>query len=354
LFGVLLLAGCTTEENPPQQTLHHSNPTTTTPGTPAPGQNNNDGEHGTAVPAGPAVAPDPGTSLGSDTWADGKKIDANVTISAGSTITVAPGAVVTIAANVAITVRGTLKAAANAQHGKLTGTGWAGILVAQGGTLDLNSLDIQGAQSAIWTQTGNTGATITNSVINGDTPFKMETGSKLAIVSSKITATASSAIAGTFTASHMDYDKGTAPGLVLNDAAGTMTISDSNLTGKGGPDFVVSDAGKLVKVEYSTISGSHCALHFGSVDQYTIDHVSFDNIDATATNSYAAMLYGSGAGPNTITASNIDGILDLSGTNGPLTITKSFVSPTASLQGTPSPTSAATSRIADAQPRATQ
>jgi hypothetical protein len=168
-------------------------------------------------------------------------------------------------------------------------------------------------------------------------------------VKTKVKASSSSAIAGTFTASYMEYDKTTASGLILNDPAGSMTFSDSTLKGAGGGDYVISDAGKLVKLEYTVVSGSHCGLHFGSVDQYSLDHVSLD------LNSYGAMLYGSGAGPNTISSSNVQGTeynLDMKGTNGPLKIDNTYLAPAAQTVGTPTPTNALTDRLANAQPRA--
>jgi hypothetical protein len=146
----------------------------------------------------------------------------------------------------------------------------------------------------------------------------------------------------------MDYDKGAAEGLELNDAAGSMTISDSTLRGLGGGDYVVSRQGKLVKVEYTTITGSHCGLHFNAVDRYVIDHVSDDQ------NAYGAMLYGSGAGPNQIIASNIrstDKDLDMTGDNGALTIDRSFTGGKNTLQATAKITNAATAPVADAKPR---
>jgi hypothetical protein len=278
-----------------------------------------------------------------------------VTISAGATVTIAPGATINIGAGTAITVAGTLKVDSAATHAKLTGTGWAGVVVASGGTLSANGLDISGVtgpnDKAIWTQAGNTDATLTNGTITASTPFNMEPGSKLEVTQVNVTATQGSTIAGTFVASHLTYDKGTAAGLNLRDAAGTMTISDSVLKGTGGGDYVTSGPGKLVKVEYSIIYGSHCALHFQPVDQFTIDHVSFNQADqATDNNTYGAMLYGSTVG-GTITASNLDGIFDVQNTNGTISIDKSFSATTATFTGTPKATNPAQALIASAQPR---
>lgn len=336
--------GCSSAEPQPltnRKTTGTKTPTTapTTPGTddlPAP------------APATPA--PTPGAEIGTETWADGKQLAASVTIKAGATVDIAPGATVTAGTGVSITVRGTLSVKASASHAKLGGANWKGIVIASGGTLNIDGLDITNAEIGMWTQAGNLDAVMLNSSItNAATPFKMEPGSKLTVTKSTVAkSTGQSNIAGTFTASYLDYDKGSSEGLELNDPAGSMTISDSTLKGVGGGDYVVSRAGKLVKVEYTTITGSHCGLHFNAVDKFIIDHVSDDQ------NSYGAMLYGSGAGPNQILSSNVrstDKDLDFSGTNGVTTIDKSFTGGKNTLAANATITNAATAPIANAKPR---
>src|SRR5205085_456403 len=136
-------------------------------------------------------------------------------------------------------------------------------------------LDLINADTPLWTQNGNVDAKFVNGILdNAGTPFKMEPGSKLVVSKSKVKATNAAAIAGTFAMDHTDYDKTSAEGLELGDAAGSMTISDSVLHGAGGGDFIVARSGKLVKVEYTTITGAHCGLHFDAIDQFTVDHVS--------------------------------------------------------------------------------
>src|SRR6185369_10548879 len=115
-----------------------------------------------------------------------------------------------------------------------------GIVVASGGKIALDSVDLTGAKIALWTQKGNTDATYLNGAIDANQPFQMEAGSKLSITKSSAKAGAASALAGTFTASYLTYDKGTSEGLYMNDAAGTMTFSDSTLKGNGGGDYIVS------------------------------------------------------------------------------------------------------------------
>lgn len=346
IASVSTLAGCAAE---PAPTIGSGSKRTPTK---PPAETNDD------IPAsdlGPAPAPTPapstGTEIGSETWKDGKQLTGSVTIKPGATVDIDPGASVTVATDAAITVKGTLSVKAGATHAKLGGKNWKGIVVASGGSLVVDGLDITDAENGVWTMAGNTDAKLTNGIItNAQAPFKMEPGSTLTVLKTNVVkATGASLIAGTFSGSFMNYDKGSAGGLELNDAAGSMTISDSVLRGVGGGDYVVSRAGKLVKVEYTTISGSHCGLHFDAVDRYVIDHVSDDQ------NSYGAMLYGSGAGPNQIISSNVRSTekdLAMSGTNGVLTIDKSYTGGKNTLQANAQITNAATAPIADAKPRA--
>lgn len=338
------VVGCSSADPAP---LTHRTTTTKPPTTGTPATNPS-----SDLPPAPAPTPAPvaGSDIGSESWADGKQLAASVTIKAGATVDIAPGATVTAASGVSITVKGTLSVKAAASHAKLTGANWTGIVVASGGTLNVDGLDIENAANGVWTQTGNLDATmLDSSITSAAVPFKMEPGSKLTFNKSKVLkATGSSQIAGTFVASYMAYDKGSSEGLELNDAVGSMTISDSTLTGMGGGDYVVSRAGALVKVEYTTITGAHCGFHFDAVDKFTIDHVSVDQ------NSYGAMLYGSGAGPNQVLSSNVrntDKDLDFSGTNGATTIDKSFTGGKNTLATNAKITNPATVAVPDAKPR---
>lgn len=347
-IALLALAACTTETTPASSLSH---PTTggddtgdTDPGTDV-GSTDTSGEHGVAQPAGATSTPSGGTTVQSDTWTGTKDVPANITIAAGQTVTISPGTTVTMGANVAITVLGTLKVDAATSHVKMTGASWQGLVIGPGGTLAADGLEMTGPASAIWTQKGNAGASLKDGVITAQTPFKMEAGSTLTVDHTNVTATAGSSIAGTFTATFLNYNKGGAPGLTLNDPLGTMSLTDSAFTGSGGNDYLISDAGHLVSIAYSTVSGSHCGFHFGAVDSFTIDHVSDQG------NSYGAMLYGSKNG-GTITSSNFrtNSTVDIDFTksaNGTVTIDKSFLTAPTGI----TPTNMASAAIADAQPR---
>jgi len=160
-----------------------------------------------------------------------------------------------------------------------------------------------------------------------------------------------SVVKGALTASFLDYDKGSSEGMVTQDPTASIFMEDSTLHGSGGGDYIVSDSGKLIHVAYTNISGSHCAFHFNAVDKFEIDHVTAN------TNQWGAMLYGSGAGPSTISYSNFSDVawnLDLQGTNGPLTIDHTYLGgtgKTAYKGSAPTVTNAQTAAVAGAGPR---
>lgn len=295
VFALSVVTGaCTTEETE----------TTTKPKsskTKHPGATNTDGEHGAATtaddPNGDAPPAAAGDTISTDTWQT-KTLAANGTIAAGATVTIAPGATITVGDNVTLTVKGTLKVDAASSHAKMTGANWKGLVIAEGGKLEVDGLEMTGPQAAIWTQTGSLPSTFKNGVIDAGTPFKMESGSNLTVDHSKVKASSGSAIAGTFTATFMEYDKTDAAGLTLNDPEGTMTLTDCTLTGAGSNDYVITDEGKLLTVTHTSITGSHCAFHFNDIASFQIDAVDVRN------NGVGGMLYGSGAGPNVVKNSN--------------------------------------------------
>lgn len=358
LAAVSLFAmGCTQEE----ATSPQRHPSTSSTGTETPSDGNDPPPTNDTNPPQPAGNPPAaGTTVTTETWSDGKTITANVTIGAGNTVTIAPGAKITVSAGVAITVAGTLKATNNATHAALqaaAGGTWDSLVVAKGGTLDVDSLDISGAGKGIWTQTGNTEAKFVNGVITATQPFNMEAGSTLSVTKSSATATAESAIAGTFNASYLTYDKGSAEGLYISDAAAKVTIIDSTLKGASGGDYIVSGSSLSIDVEYTEISGSHCPFHFNNVGSFKIDHVSNN------ANAYGPMFYGSSTGPNSISYSNLQDNTydwDVQGTNAKLTIDHSYapgktkVDTNNTTNKTVTVTNAATAAVPDAKPRTQQ
>ena len=317
--------------------------------TPGGGGTTGGGTTGGGTGGGTGVA---ATTISADTtWSGTKTLASSIVIAAGATVTVAPGAVITLPANALITVQGTLQSTITGVHAKLTSSAWSGILVASGGKLALSGTDIVGAGTGIESMSPN--ATFANGAITGSAqPLLVDVGGTLSLTHAQVVAAGQSVVKGALIASFLDYDKGGNEGIVTQDASASVSIEDSTLHGAGGGDYIVADAGKLIHVAYTKISGAHCGFHFNAVDKYEIDHVT-DN-----TNTWGAMLYGSGLGPNTISYSNFVNTswnLDLQGTNGPLTIDHSYIGGTAQTAykgAAPTITNVQTAAVPNAGPRA--
>ena len=247
-------------------------------------------------------------------WTDGQMISASMTIPAGETVAIDPGATITMSSGVTITVNGTLTASSMATHAKLTGSGWTGIVVASGGTVNLNGVDMSGASVAL--DVHGT-AEYDNGTINSAAAFNVESGGALTTKKSTFAGNSSACnVAGSFTASYLTYTAAGSSlfdGIVTTDPAAQLSIEDSMFTGPGpnGPlhDMLVSTNGGSAKfhVAYSSITGVHCGFHFDTLSEFDISYVNNDS------NAYGAMFYGSGgAGPFTVSYSNFDD----NGTNG--------------------------------------
>jgi hypothetical protein len=302
--------------------------------------------------------------------ADGTHLKESLEIAAGSTISIAPGARVTVDKDVTITIHGTLKVASAGTHARIApataGDTWVGLVVAQGGTLDAEGLDLDGATKALNVLTGATAARYDHGTISGvEVPFQIAAGARLDTAhASVVAATFASGVSGEIHASYLDYEKaGLGGGIVMDDPTAVFELADSTLhaaPGPGGGDYVISLNSKLVHVTYSTITGAHCAFHFDAVERFEIDHVTAGAASPAGPgklNNYGGMLYGSGAGPNVISNSNFDNSevnLDFSGINGPLTIRNTFSTgknSQADGMWTWADADVATAPIADAKPR---
>jgi hypothetical protein len=289
---------------------------------------------GSPAPAPPAAttpAPGGGTTMtASETWTDGRMIAQSVTIAPGAAVTIAAGATVTVAAGATITVQGTLAAAsASGPHAKLTGSGWTGLVVARGGTLTLGGVDVAGATTAIHVGAGAAKAEYDDATIDGaTTPFAVDVGGALGVARASVTAPGGpSKISGALTASHLDYASNGREGITTLDPSATLAIDDSTLHGTGpSGDMLVAAAGaKSVHVAHTTISNVHCAFHFDSIDAFDISTTEIQG------NAWGFMLYGSsGAGPRSVTYSNVQGNSDYAyetqGNNGPITFDHCYVS----------------------------
>jgi hypothetical protein len=256
-------------------------------------------------------------------------LSTNVTVASGTQVTIAAGATINVGANVTITVEGTLTAANKANHAKLTGSGWTGIVVASGGTLSLDGVDITGASAAIHVEAGDTAAEYDDATITGSkVPFNVDKGGTLGTKSSNVTGTLGiSTISGSFTASYLDYDSNGVEGITTMDPSAELSIEDSTLHG-GMPvhDALTSAVGAAkFHVAYTELTDNHCGFHFDTVSEFDISNVNDHG------NLWGSMFYGSGgSGPFTVTDSNLDSnsayAYDAQGQNSPITLSGCYVS----------------------------
>jgi hypothetical protein len=286
------------------------------------------GGSGTSSGAGSSSG---GMTLGTSTWADGQTLAASVTISAGATVTIAPGASITVSPGVTITIDGTLTASSAPTHAKITGASWTGIVVASGGALSLDGVDLVNAGTAIEVAGGAKSAEYDDGTIQAaTTPFQIDKGGAFGTKHATVAATAgSSSISGSFTASYLDYDSNGHAGITTLDPTAQLSIEDSKLHGSGPvADFLVSSAGAAkFHVAYTDISNVHCGFHFDTVTEFD---VSYSNIDS---NAFGFMLYGSGgAGPLSVTYTNLYSNsaydYDTEGSNGPISFDHCYTADT--------------------------
>jgi hypothetical protein len=306
---------------------------------------------------------------------DGAHLTESLVIPAGLTVTIPAGAKIVADPTVTITVRGVLNvASATGAHAQIAATvasptqvqSWGGLVVDAGGDLEAQGLDLVGAAIALEVRGGAKAAHYDSGTIAASLqPFLIDAGGRLDTAHAAVTgAGVGSSIVGELHASYLDYQKsGSAAGLVMMGSMAVLDATDSTFGGAPdqSSDYISSYAAALVHVAYSTITNAHCAFHFDDVTQFQIDHVtagsSSPGVLSIGSVVYGAMLYGSGAGPNTIGSSNFMDTemgLDQQGSNGPITITNTYTSggPNAAMPTwTWASADVATAPIADAHPR---
>jgi hypothetical protein len=300
---------------------------------------------------------------------DGAQLTASLDIPAGMTVTIPPGARITAAPGVTITVSGILSIAAATNHARIGMAApptdptqdWGGIVIATGGQLDADGLDLADAATALEVQGDSMSSRYDDGTISdAQVPFKVDTGARLDTAHAAVTnAGMASGINGEFHASYLDYEmSGLSGGLITSDPSAIFDATDSTFHGSmvGGGDYITSYASTLVHVAYSTITDAHCAFHFDDVTTFEIDHVTTGLKTGMpgVWDVYGAMLYGAGAGPNTISNSNFAGEygLDQENAQGPLTITNTYTMGQNTMGGwTWAAADMATAPISDAHPR---
>ena len=193
-------------------------------------------------------------------------------------------------------------------------------------------------------------------ILNSLKPFVVRKGSKLTVTNVKATTpeklapgeTSQADVEGTLVASRLDYDAHASEGISVRPG-GDLDLSDSTLHGVNGADLVSAYGAKKVKLAYSTFKGSHCGIHIEPSESFEIDHVTSESI-------FGITIYGSGAGPNTVKASNFAGSsawLDFAGENGAITFEDVFTTGGELLNGGPIPPTIkkAAQAVVDAKPR---
>ena len=250
-----------------------------------------------------------------------------VTVPAGQTMTVAARSHLRFGAGASLLVRGTLVVAGPVT---MTGSGWAGIIVAGGGALDLRQATIAGAMNPVTVQRGAR-ASLTRVTITGESsPFTvLPTGSLSLDTVTVARAGAQSFIDGDLHATALDYNKGAGEGFTALKGTARITIANSRLHGDGPStgDMLSMRSGDSLTVTTTEITGAHCAFHLVGLNSLALDRANIHG------NSYAFMMYQtSSVGTRVIKNSNIDNNLDYGidegskyNTNGPITIENTYI-----------------------------
>lgn len=257
-----------------------------------------------------------------DTWKDGLELTGTVRIIGPAVVEIEPGATIKCAKGVQILVGGVLKKAPGAKA-RIACPDWLGILVAQGGKVELEVFELENASTSIETTPGALDTLVRKTEIkNSLKPFNVGKDSKLTL--EEVTAVTPRQVAdnvlsiadvrGTLVARKLDYDTGPSEGISIKDG-GSAEIEDSFIHGVGGQDMISTYAAKSLKVSYTKVSGAHCGPHLEGVESFQIDHL------VSEQNTYGITIYGAGAGPNIVKDSNIHGDaawLDIQGDHGPI------------------------------------
>ena len=263
-----------------------------------------------------------------ETWATGLELTNTVRIIGPAVVEIPAGATIKCTRGVQIQVGGVLRKAPGARA-KISCPEWDGIVVAQGGKVELEDFDIENALTGVRTTPGAAESTLKKvSITKSIKPFTVDKDSKLVLDDVKATTPKDvpadvqsiAEVRGLLVASKLDYDAATNEGVRIADG-GSAEIVDSFIHGTGGLDMVASYGGKSLKLSYSKLSGAHCGPHMQGIETFEIDHIVSEN------NTYGITIYDAGAGPLIVKDSNISGVaawLDLKGPHGPLSFENVF------------------------------
>ena len=236
-------------------------------------------------------------------WNSSTHLQGVVVIPVGETVSVSPKTSISLSAGTKIIVNGALEAPAGLT---LSGSNWGGIVI--NGSANLLHFSESGAQIS----------------------FQVNAKGKLAIKNGNISGiSGASIVEGSFTADHLNYDKGSGGGIDSYSGTGSVNISNSSLHGSGRNtgDFFGMYNVKSISLSNSVMNGSHCAFHILSLQNMSLKS------DKIQDNSYGFMMYGSTpVGTKTILNTSITnnsfGFDEGSSSthNGAITISHSFIS----------------------------
>lgn len=249
-----------------------------------------------------------------------KPLSGNVVLARGIKQTIPSGTRVTLKPHATLTIAGTLT---STQKVTFTGSGWNGIVVAPTGNLSISGAII-GASTAITVNSGGK-ATLKNASVSREfTPFNIQSGGTLKLIKVTVArAQQNSSVEGSFTASHLTYNKGAGNGFNSYRGTAVYDISHSNLSGDGNNsgDMLSLLGAKSLKLTATSITTSHCALHLIGLKTLTMTSTTLTR------NSYGFMLYGaSGTIRNSNIYGNADFGIDAQGNRGHVIATNNFIS----------------------------
>ena len=124
------------------------------------------------------------------------------------------------------------------------------------GVTVVTGMHIDNAATAIDVQAGNAAATFDSSVINAaTTPFKVEGLGKLSMTRSNVVGSkGASSVAGTFTASHLDYDSNGSEGIAMVDPSAVFSAASVSTPSAYARTSLRSPASPKVATRCSTRS----------------------------------------------------------------------------------------------------
>jgi hypothetical protein len=200
-----------------------------------------------------------------------------------------------------VSIQGTLQGSSRAKHALLdSADGWAGLVV-DGGSLDLDGVDISNADRAIQVKSG--GGSYQYGAIKSSAAFDVQKNGTLTVAHASVADNkAPSPILGSFTATFLDYDAGLKEGIVAQDPGATVSIEDSHLHGRKTQDndLIQSESASKVHVAYVELTDAHCGMHFDNVDSFDVSFVTVHD------GAYGMMMYGSNdTGNRTVKSTNI-------------------------------------------------